>query len=86
MAVEKNMNEQKTEKKEKGKWEITVFIDSLKEAIMIADAEHFPRPSEQFNNYPVAQPLPSLYTFFQMLRRIKRFSSMGIYSRVRKLY
>lgn len=85
MAVEKNMNEQQPEKKEKGKWEISVAIYSPKEAILLADYEHLPRPSEYFDDYPAYITLPTLYTYLQMLKRIKKFSSMGIYSRVRKL-
>ena len=85
MGVKKNMNEQNTEKKETGKWQISLYIDNPKEAFLIADAEQLPRPDENFHSYPTTVNLPQLYSYFQMLRKVKKISSMGIYSRVSKI-
>lgn len=85
MAVKKNMNEKKPEKKEKGKWQISVIVDSPKEALMLAESEHLPQPDENFYAYPAPAIFPKLYTYFQMIKKVYKFSSMGIYSKAIKL-
>lgn len=83
MGIKNNMSEQTN--KEKGKWQITLFVANAKEAHLIAESEHLPAPNEYFNNYPTVVILPTMFTFFQILKKAKTFSSMGIYSKVTKL-